>query len=246
MSLFQNFDTQGMEQSQDRLGGYQIYESDIYSGTIKALYGGKAESGALSVTLVLAMDGGQEYSETIYVSDKTGKPHYTKDGKKMPLPGFTLVNELCVVACEKELGSMLEEEKILNIWDKDAKKQLPKAVRMLTEALGKRVSLGILRVKENKSEKDANNVYQPTLEVREKNAIDKVFHPTLKITVNEAREKKLEGGFWDGWLKKNKGQIRDRRELKDDGVPPSGGAPKAGPPAATGAAPRTSLFGKKS
>jgi len=253
---FGNLNTEGMEQAQDRLGGgnFQPVDSGIYAGTIKYMYAGKAQSGARSVTVAVDLDMGEgnetkEYRETFYVTDKEGKPWFpAKDrdgkptGKKNPLPGFTVIEDICLITCEKTLSEMDFEEKVINIYNFEAKKEEPTTVPMAVEAIGKRVALGIIKQKENKSEKDANGVYQPTAEEREINLVDKVFHPELKVTVAEARDGK-EAAFWDAWEARNKGQVRDRRKIKDG----QGGAPKAAPkPGGAPAANRPSLFGKKS
>lgn len=240
MSLFQNMKTEGLEKSEDRLGGFQAFASDIYTGTIKQLFAGESKSGAMNITLLLDI-GGKEYRETIYISNKKKENFFTKDGKKQPLPGFTVINDICLIATGKELNEQPTEEKIVKVWDPETKSEQPKAVPVLVDCLGKSVSLGILNQLENKEAKDASGEYKPTAETRVSNLIDKVFHPELKVTVAEARLGKETGEFWDAWLKRNQGQQRDRREIKD-GKGDAGGPPKSGAP--TGAPKGKSLFGK--
>ena len=139
-----------------------------------------------------------------------------------------------------------EEEKTIKLYDSEAKKELPKAVPMLVEALGLEVSLGIVKVLENKNEKQGDE-YVPTAETRELNATDKVFHTETRMTVVEAREGAEVAKFWDSWLERNKGNTRDKRTIKDGqagtaGAPKAAGASAAAP--AAGGAPRKSLFGK--
>lgn len=243
MGIFSNLKSEGLQQSEDRLGGFQIFESDIYTAEVKMMYAGKSKDGAHNVTVVLDL-GGKEYSETIYITSKKGENFYmTPDNKKAPLPGFTTINEICLITTGKELNVQDTEEKTVKVYDPDVKQQVPKAVQMLTDAIGQKVSVGILKQLENKSVKnDATGKYEATPETRDTNAIDKVFHPEFKVTVPEAREEK-EAAFWDSWLKRNKGQTRDKRTIKDGaGAAASGAPPKPGAPAA--AAPKKSLFGK--
>lgn len=240
--LFGNMKSEGLEQSQDRLGGYQPVESAIYEATLKMMYAGKSSGGAMSVTVIADLPGGQEYRETVYVSSKKGENFFTsKDGKKMPLPGFTVINDICLIATGKELAEQATEEKVVKIYNYEEKKEVPTNVPVLTECVGQKVALGILKQLENKNEKQGDE-YVPTAETKETNLIDKVFHPEYKITVAEAREKQTEPKFWTAWEKRNKGQTRDRREIKDGGAA-SGSPPKAGAPGAA-AKPKTSLFGK--
>lgn len=250
MSLFGNLKSDGLEQTQDRLGGgYQPKETDIYTGKIKALYAGKSAGGAQSVSLILSLADGSEYRETFWITNKKGENFFlNKDDKtkKVPLPGFTIVDDLCLVTTGKPLSEQDTEEKTIKLYDSEAKKELPKAVPMLVEALGLEVSLGIVKVLENKNEKQGDE-YVPTAETREVNATDKVFHTETRMTVVEAREGAEVAKFWDSWLERNKGNTRDKRTIKD-GQAGTAGAPKAAgasaaAPAASGA-PRKSLFGK--
>lgn len=243
MTLFNKLTNDGLEQSQDRLGGFSPLESDIYTGKIKAAYAGHSQGGAMSVTL-LADLGGKEYRETFYITNKKGENFFlNKDDKtkKVPLPGFTIVDDICLIATGKPLAEQESEEKVINIYDYELKKEVPKSVPMLTELLGKQITLGILKQLENKNVKQGEE-YVPSSETREINLVDKVFHPEMKLTVAEARNGQEEAKFYDAWAERNKGQTRDKRTIKDGagtpGTPPKGGAAGATPA-------RTSLFGKQ-
>ena len=246
MSLFKNMtSTQDMEKSEDRLGGFSPLNSDIYIATVKNFFAGESKGGAMSLTLIADVGGGKEYRETVYITNKQKENYFIQkgSGKKSPLPGFTVANDICLIATGKELNELETEEKIVKVWDPETKTEQPKSVPVVTEVIGQKVALGILRQLENKNEKGSDGEYHPTPETRESNIIDKVFHPEAKMTVAEARDGKKTSEFWDAWLKKNQGQTRDRRELKDDGKvggkssPPTGGKGEQ-------AAPRKSLFGK--
>ena len=123
MSLFGNLKSDGLEQTQDRLGGgYQPKETDIYTGKIKALYAGKSAGGAQSVSLILSLADGSEYRETFWITNKKGENFFlNKDDKtkKVPLPGFTIVDDLCLVTTGKPLAEQDTEEKtikLLSLW----------------------------------------------------------------------------------------------------------------------------------
>ena len=246
MTMFKGLEDNGLEQAQDRLGGFQPLTTNIYEATIKAAFAAKSSGGAMGIT-IMADVGGRDYRETIYVTNKNGENFFvnqTDKTKKVPLPGFTVINDICLIACDKPLSQMETEQKVISLYDYDQKKEVPKPVDMITELLGKKVALGIVRQLENKSVKDSNGVYQPTDETRESNVTEKVFHPEMKVTVVEAQNGKSTGEFWDSWLERNKDQVRDKRERKDG----KGGAPKAAPQAsgnASAAPARPSLFGGK-
>lgn len=244
MALFNNLKSDGLEESQDRLGGFTPLESGIYTGTIKAAYAGHSQNGAMSVT-VLADFGGKEYRETFYITNKKGENFFlNKDDKtkKVPLPGFTVVDDICLIVTGKPLAEQETEEKVINLYDYELKKEVPKSVPMMTELLGQKISLGILKQIENKQAKDNTGEYQPTAETREVNLVDKVFHPELKLTVAEARNGQEEAKFYAAWEERNKGQTRDKRTIKDGAGGNAGSPPKA----AAGTAPaRKSLFGNQ-
>ena len=245
MSLFAALKNDGLEETSDRLGGYQPLQSGIYTGTIKAAYAGQSAGGAHNVSLIIDV-AGQEYRETLYITNKKGENFYVKDGKKIPLPGFTTVDDICLVTSGKPLSEQTGEDKVIKLYDKDAKKELPKTVPMLTELLGLQVTLGILRQTVNKTEKVGDD-YVPIADTRDQNVIDKVFHTETKMTVAEARQGAEEAKFHDSWKERNEGKTQDRRELKD-GAGGQAGAPKrpgAAPTAAAGGTERKSLFGNK-
>lgn len=242
--MFGNLTTDGLQESQDRLGGTSVFSTDIYTGTIKALYAGKSSGGATSVTLI-AVIGDKEYTETMYVTNKEGKNWFLNkqdNTKKVPLPGFTVVDDICLIATGEPLANQETEDKVINIWDNEAKKEMPKSVPMIIAALGKPISLGIYKHLVNKQTK-VGTEYVATAETREENVIDKIYHPELKLTVAEARAGIDVAQFWDAWLAKNKDQVRDKRTIKDGAVgAPSKSAPTAGQ---TSEQPkRKSLFGK--
>lgn len=244
MSLFNKLTSDGLEESQDRLGGFGVFDSDIYTGKIKVAYAGTSSGGATSVSLVVET-GGKEYRETFYVTNKKGENFFTKDGKKIPLPGFTIVDDICLIASGKPLANQETEEKVIKLYDFEQKAEVPKSVPVLTDLIGQEISLGVLKQLENKTKKnDSTGEYEATDETRETNTVDKVFHPEMKLTVAEARNGKEEPEFWGKWVEKNKGTVRDRTEKKGAGGGNAGAPPK---PAAAGgtAAPRQSLFGKK-
>lgn len=256
--MFENLTTQGLEKQEDRLGGgkFGTKETDIYHGVVQLFYAGKAaQSAAQNVTLVVALDDGSEYRETIWVTNKNGVNWFADKqdaNKKIPLPGFSLANNIALLTAEKELPALEWEEKVVKLYDFEQKKELPTAVMNAPEVCGQRIALAIVKELVNKEAKDANGQYQPTAEEREQNVIEKAFHEETMLTVTEALEQGLEQGeFHAKWLEKNKGKTRDKRKIKDGqagtaGKPALPGKPaptaSAGAPAASGP---KKLFGNK-
>lgn len=245
MGLFNNLTSNDLEETQDRLGGFAPLETDIYTGKIKAAYAGQSQGGAHSVTAIIALEGGREYRETFWVTNRKGENFYLNPQdktKKVGLPGFTVVDEICLVTNGKPLSEQETAEKVINVYDPDLKKEAPKSVDMLIDLIGEEVSLGILNSLENKTEKDNDGNYVPTAETRNVNTVEKVFHTGTKMTVAEARDGKEAAVFWDSWLERNKGKTRDK--TNKDGAKSGRPGNPAKPVQGEGGSERKSLFAK--
>lgn len=280
MGLFGNLSTDNMEKAEDRVGGGSwTRETDIYTMTIKAAYAGKStSSNAQSVNFIFVDKDGKEYRETFWVTDGQGRNYFhpKKQGsndrdttKRNPLPGFNIVNDICMIATDTPLSGQTDEEKTFKIWDNDAKAELPKAVPMLVDLLGKQVSLAIYKIVENKTKKnESSGQYEPIAEEREVNQTEKALFPQFRCTVREAEVALENNGsvtddailnqsgenvavFWESWLTAHQGKVKDKRSIKDGAAGQSGrpGQNKA-PPASGNAGggnaggERKSLFNK--
>ena len=179
MSVFGNLSNDGLEETTDRLGGFNVRDTNVYPATIKVAYAGESQGGAKNVTVVVNLPDG-EYSETIYVTNKQGENWFLNQNdktKKVPLPGFTTIDDICLVTTGNPLSAQPTEEKVVKVYDYDEKKELPKSVQVLVELTGKTVLLGIVKEVVDKSVKnDTTGEYEPTGETREQNIIAKVFH----------------------------------------------------------------------
>lgn len=248
---FGNVSSEGLEQSEDRLGGGRfIFDTDVYDATILLAYAGQSQGGARNMTFSFDI-GGKRYDETIYVTNRKGENWFLNQNdqtKKVPLPGFTIVNDLCLCTVSKELSEIEFEEKVINLYDFDQKKEVPTSVMMAVELIGSDVGLAIVKTLEDKTKNDGNGNYVPTGETIHRNNIEKVFNLPSNLTVPEARDGKTESVFRNAWLDKNKGQVRDKtnKDGGQQGKPTvsrgAGNAPQPG--GSGGAAPRKSLFGK--
>lgn len=193
----------------DVLGG-GVSESDLYDAEIKVAYAIEANSKAKGVVLELKLEGGGTMKETVYVTSgeaKGCKNYYEKDGEKHFLPGFSLINAICMLTVEKELQAMAIEQKTLKIYDYDAKAEVPKEVPVLVELTGKKIKVGALKVRRNKT-KNENGTRVTTNEEQFINELDRVFHYPSGVTIAEARAKQP-AEFINKWLAKWKGQVKD-------------------------------------
>lgn len=252
MSIFNNLTSDNLETPKDTLGGgVRILESGIYEATVKLAYAGEAASGAISVTTLFELADGTEFRNTQYVSsgrDKGGKNFYTsKDGKDIPLPGFTIINDLCILTTENPLSEQNTRERTIEIYDFEAKKNVPTAVQCIEFVEGEKVWLGIQKVIENKTKKnESTGDYDKINEEREFNDIAKLFHFDTKVTVAEALNG-AESTFFESWGKKHTGVTRNKYEEQTSQGKP--GAPRrqtAAPQQSSGdSKPKGALFKKK-
>lgn len=233
MSMFSNMTTEGMEESKDTLGGYQPLDSDIYLAKIKTAYITISKNNAMAVNFVADIEG-REYREQLWITNSKGENFFInkKTGNKVPLPGFTTLNDICIASIGKELKQLDTETKVFKIYDYDAKTELPKEVPTIVDLIDAEVKLGIIRQIVDKNVKDDSGNYVPSGETREENVIDKVFFADDNRTVNEVRTNKEVAEFYDKWLKKNKGQSRNRAQgAKNNAGKP--GAPQKKAPTPT-------------
>lgn len=215
MGLFDNLTTEGLEESKDIAGGggYQPLSSDIYSAVIKLAYSSKSRSSeARSVTFHADING-NEYRETIWITTGKGVNYYVskEDGKtRIPLPGFAIIEELCLLATKEPLSAQTTEEKVVKLYNFDEKKEMPTTVPVLTSLIGKEINLGILREIVDKVARDDAGNYVPTGETRTQNVTSKVFHPETNKTVNEYRHDVKDPEFYTAWIAQNQGKDRNR------------------------------------
>lgn len=238
---------EGLESQGDRLGGGGVVDSDAYGATITAAYAGQSKGGANSMTFHFKLDNGRDLRETTYVTsgkEKGQKNYYERDGKKYPMPGFVTANDIALLATGKGLDEQIFEEKIIKLYDFDAKAEVPTKVMMATSLIGLPIKLGVMKEVVDKTTDSGGGVYVPTGETREQNVIDKVFHAKSGQTVSEltqSRNESTPGEFIGKWTDKNAGNVRNKAK----GASGTTGAP-GGRPAPTGgaaAAPSKGLFG---
>lgn len=244
--LFGNLSTEGAEKVVDRTGGGGTIPTGIYTGTIKAAYAGKSTGGANSITTLINVNG-VELRETHWVTNKAGENTYQDKEdktKKRLLPGFITVNDMTLLIANGELNDMDFEEKILNLYDFDAKREVPTAVQVLTALTGKEVVIAVVEQTVDKQKKDADGNYQNTGETRNENVIEKVLH-TDRRTVVEIRENRDEAAWAATWLPKNEGKARNKAKGADGKTGAPGGRAGAPGAAAGTPAPKSSLFGAK-
>ena len=242
MSIFDSFvSTDSMEQQQDSVGGFQLFDSDAYPAKVKTVYITHSKSGAMAANVVLDINN-REYKEQLWITNSEGHNFYKskKTGNKVPLPGFTTLNDLCLCSLGKELKELDVESRAFKIYDYDAKSEVVKQVPTIVELMDSEIIVGLIKQTVDKTTKNDNGDYVPTGETREENVIDKIFHAATHKTVNEAKSQVEEAQFYDKWLEKNKGNVRNRAKGIKEGA---SGRPSTTTTTATTQPKPKSLFG---
>ncbi len=236
MSMFSTFSKDGLEDSKDVLGGnFDPVTTDVYDATIKVVYiGNSARSKAQSATVIATLEGGKEFRETIWFTSAKGVNYYAdkKDAsKRQPLPGFTTIDDLCLLATGHELSEQDTENKVLKIYSAAVKEEVPTEVPTISDLAGKQVKFAIQRQIVDKTKANDAGEYVPTGETRMENTIAKVLHAETGRTVPEYRHEVDPAQFMPAWIERNRGKDRNRSVGKKDnagGIGSSGtGRPEA-------------------
>ena len=226
----------------DSIGGSGPLESGLYPMTIAMAHIKVADSGAMGLVLTMKTEDKKEVRQTLWMTAgkaKGGNNYYTdKNGDKQYLPGYLQANAIALLAAGKEISEMDTEEKVIPLWNADAKAEVPTKVPAIMDLIGKEIIVGLIKQTVDKTTKNDAGTYVPTGETREENEIDKIFRASDKMTTAEIRAQATEPTFYTTWEAKWTGVTKSRAK----GATGTAGAPGA---KAAGAStkPTTSLFG---
>lgn len=224
-------------------GGFRIRESGLYPTTIELAYITKANSGALALNVVFKDDQG-EFRQQFWMTSgaaKGCKNYYEKDGERHYLPGFIHANALALLTVGKEISQLDTEKKVINLYSKEAKAEVPTQVDMLMDLIKQPILLGLVKQTVDKNVQAADGTYVPSGETREENEVDKIFRAKDKMTTAEIRAGAEQANFFAVWEQKWAGKTKDKTS-KTAGNKGTAGAPRAAAPVAN-SRPTTSLFG---
>lgn len=243
MSLLSSLATDStIAEEKDSVGSGGVLESGLYNATISMAYLAKSDGGALGLFLTMKTDTGRDIRQTLWMTSGTAKGcknYYEKDGQKNYLPGFNHANGLALLTCGKEISALDTEIKVVNVYNKEAKAEVPTKVEVPMDLLNKEIVVGLIKQVVDKTEKNDAGMYVATGETREENEIDKLFRAKDRMTTAEIRAQAEEAVFAETWSTKWSGKTKEKAK----GGSGTAGAPKV-PGAMLGASkkPTTSLF----
>ena len=204
--------TEKVEKPKDSLGGVQVRPSAINTFKIKNIYFLPAvPSGAMMCHLTVTDEAGLDYRESICVASgdaKGNKSTYTNaKGEAHYLPGYIIINDIAMLTIETDITDLETETITVKHYDKEAKKEVPTEVEVVTEMIGEEVQLAIKHIIKNKQEQ-INGKYVDVNDRREINEIAAAFHSESDQTLNEAIAD-TDAEFKQKWLDKNEGKPFD-------------------------------------
>ena len=215
----------------DTLGGGYLLESGVYDMLIEMAYFDKSKGGAKCLNISCKGDNDTNFRQTIYFTNKAGKAYYERDGKKHTLPGYNQLNALSLLSVGKEFKDLDTEEKMVNVYDYDQKKEVPMAKEVAMSLIGGKIKLGITKTIENKNTLQGN-AYKPTNDKRTFNEINKVFRQSDGLTVTEIKASVSTPEFLPKWEDEWDGKDNDKfKEIA--GAPAAQGSTGAPTPTAS-------------
>jgi hypothetical protein len=226
-------------------GGSRTIDSGIYEATIVHAYVTKSAGGAVGMVVNMKTDAGQELRQTFWMTSGTAKGcknyYEDKNGDKQYLPGFILANSLCLLTVGQEISALETEQKVIPLYNVEAKSEIPTKVDMLMDLVGKQVVAAVMKQIVDKTKKnETSGLYEPTGETREENEIDKFFRQRDRMTTAEIRAKAEAATFVNTWAEKWTGKVRDKSKGAAGGVKAISGLP--GTKAVAANKPSVSLF----
>jgi hypothetical protein len=207
------------------VSGYAPLPSGVYRGVMQFAYLDQSTSGAISVTVLVKVDN-RVVSQTIYISNKEGKYTYKSktDGKEQPLPGYSQVDAILHAVTGKGIASQDIEEKVINIYDYTARKEIPAKRKVFVDTINKPVAVGIQHISEERTTKDSSyTVGDGTY--RDFNEFNKWFDPETGLTNTEAKAGATEPKFLATWKENNTDKVVVRNARVTGTTKATAGAP---------------------
>jgi hypothetical protein len=213
-----------VEEERDIIGGAAILPSNVYKGVVELVYLDAASSGAISVNINFKTDSGRNVRQTVYISNKKKEFFYTnKDNKNLPLPGYSQMDAFFKSVTGKGIADQNKEDKVINLYNREAKKEIPQTRTVFMDTINKPAAVGILEVSEEITTKESD-YKQGTGEYRQFNELHKWFDPDNGLTNVEKAAGETEPKVLANWKKTYEGKLQTRNAPeKASGTP---GAPK--------------------
>lgn len=222
---FANLSTEGLAERKDVVGGFSLPESGIYHSIIKAMYLGQSStSQARSVTIIFVPENGSEQSVTVWVTNRDGKNH---DKNNRMLPGYELIDDICIMVTGKGLNSQAMRTVELELMDWEDRQRKMMAKTIFADIVDKPIYFAVQKSIVDRNKKDGSGNYVATGETREEIQIQKAYHYPTKSTLREAQKKIPEHPHFTEWNEKHSGKTINRAKGANAGAGVKTGRPDA-------------------
>ena len=212
-----------LDTAQDfKSGGNFILESDVYPVKIKDAYGILSKGGALGIRLILGYGDNydKEYREDIYISNKEKKFTYvdSETKKEKPLPGYSLMNDICGITVGSNLATVAENtvEQMKKVYDYTTKSDINESHETYVDLIDQILIAGIVKNEETKKEFGSDGKLYSTDKTRFTNRIHTVFtadtHNTLYELDHAEGDDAPEAKAYESFIKVFKGKTIDRKD----------------------------------
>lgn len=195
-------------------------DSDIYEVKIKDMYNIMSKNGALGIRLILGYGDNfaKEYREDIYISNKDKKFTYVKDNKEYPLPGYTLINDICGITVNSSLAQVSENtvEQVKKVHDFKSNSDVNESHETYIDMIDQIFLAGIVKQEETKKELGADGKLYSTDKTRMTNHIRNVFTNDTQNTLYELDhaegDEAPEAKAYAQWIEAFKGKVIDKTD----------------------------------
>lgn len=218
-----NFGGNDVVENEERIGGWTADESGIQLAMFTEAFLTESKNGAYALNLKSVDKDQNERSYQIYFTNRNKEVFYSdkKTGDKRMLPGYQLINNICLAACGKTFQEVAaaSKKKVIDLYDRESRKEIPTETTTYPAMCKKVLKLGVIKISKNK--------YVKGKEVNERvevNEINMVFRKADDLTPKEASEKAKEPKAYAKWVKYWDGRVKDEFKEVEESVEDSAGA----------------------
>ena len=203
-------------------GGSFVWNTGVYDVIVDGAYIDVSAKGAYSINLALKdVETGKIVKFTEYITSNAEKGclnyFINKKGEKQYLPSYEKMRTLSLILTGETLDKQELEDKLVEVYDPEVGKRVPRKKQVIMSWLGKRFKAGIIKGIEPK--------YNNPDETREFNELNKIFDEDGR-TLTE-KEAGTEPEFINKWKERyNSEYIKDKTKNKNNTSTGSKNKPK--------------------
>lgn len=212
-----------VQENSENVGGWSADDSGIQTVMFDLAYQTESKNGAYALNLNSKDKDGNERRYTIYFTNRNKEVFYIdkKTQEKKMLPGYQLINNLCLAACGKSFQEVVKasKKKVIDLYDFESRSDVPTEVTTYPAMCKKVLKIGVIKVSKNKFVKG-----KETNEKVEVNEIHTAFRKDDNLTPKEVKDKVKEAKAYPKWVKYWDGRVKDEFKAVEETEEESSGA----------------------